>query len=92
MTGVPHAVNPSRKLSLEPNEKIKNTPTRTSTPTRLRRECGQPEVPPERVQAKVKEHNFGIRLDLVQLLQVRQLLAGENKGHVDIRPLYWLFT
>lgn len=41
----------------------------------LRGEGGQPEVAPQSIESEVEEDDFGVGGDLVQLLQVRQLLA-----------------
>lgn len=56
----------------------------------LRREGRQPEVAPQSIQPEVKEDDFGVGVDLVQLLQVRQLLAREYQGHVNVGPFYRL--
>jgi len=49
-------------------------------------EGGQAEVAPQSVEPEVEEDDLGVGVEFVELLQIRQLLAREHKGHVDVRP------
>ena len=48
------------------------------------------EVAPQRVKPEVKEDDLRVRVEFVQLLQVRQFLAREHQRDINVGPFYRL--